>query len=123
MLGVLTSSLRNEFFNYWPGFEVIFLLQFFSLMLLGMHFYIASFLSFVFVLCSMLLNEIQFRTKVTKNTHNKRQAAKRKGEESPFPGAQTSLLQRQKQILLEMLFYMGSYCILKTGCNLLFILN
>lgn len=52
MLGVLTSSLRNEFFNYWSGFEAIFLMQFFTLMLLGMHFHIGNFSSFVFVLCS-----------------------------------------------------------------------
>lgn len=52
MLGVLTSSLRNEFFNYWSSFKAIFLMQFFSLMLLGMHLHIATFPSFVFVLCS-----------------------------------------------------------------------
>jgi len=55
--------------------------------------------------------------------HSERQAAIRMGGRSPFPGAQISLLQRQNYILLKMLFYMGRYCILKTGFNMLFVLN
>lgn len=38
----------------------------------------------------MLLNKIQFRTKVKNNTHSERQAAIRKDRKSPFPGARLS---------------------------------